>query len=652
MFPLNLLCEDDSTSGPCCAADTECLDSGEKGKYLLTIFVGVFLVVGWAIGTFDLGPPVIGLSFVVSAVLAGAAPISYGAFKALKNKRLNADVLVAIAILALVLHALTSLEWHTRWHHVLAAGEVVFIMLIGGILENYTVRKANSNVGSLLELTPEEARLQRADQEITVPLKQVRINDYVLVKPGERIPVDGIIIEGTALINQAPITGESEPVEKKVGDEVLTGSLNELGALVVKTQRVGSETTLAKIKKLVDESKNRTAPIQRITDRYASWAVPIMLLTAATVFVLTKDAERAVTVLIVACPCALILATPTAVVAAIGRAAKDGVLIKGGSYLEAAAKLDTVVFDKTGTLTKGSPAVDHVHQLDEHDEAAVVAIAAAAEKRSEHPLAQAIIAHAKYLKVNVPEPHEFEMKEGKGVVAESNGQKIVVGKPSFIREQEISLTSEMEKTLKDCESEGKTVLVVAHDNEPCAFVALADEVRDQAGAAIKALRQLGVANFVMLTGDNSEAATNVADALGIEEVTAGVHPEEKAAYVDALRESGQRVAMVGDGLNDAPAMARADVGVAMGLTGTDVTTGAASITLMTDDLTKVAFAIGISRKAVAIIKQSIFMAVTYNVVMVVLAVGERFGPVGGALAHQAASVAVIMNAMRLLRYRF
>jgi Cd2+/Zn2+-exporting ATPase len=623
-----------------------------RSEKALVAVVGLLLFAGWLwnlLATGDWLPehdqyvvPGAQAMFLL-ATLIGFIPIAKEGLSELWQKKLDAELLVAIAVVGAV-----SIE------EFFAAGEVIFIMLLGEMLEGYTVDRARSAISKLMSLTPDTARVRRDGQDIEIPTGDVLVGDLVIVRPGEKIPVDGVLTSGTGVVNQAAITGESMPVEKDVGDEVFAGTLNTASAFVLRAERVGEDSTIARITKLVEEAQQRDAPVQRVIDRYATYAVPLMLLTAALTYVFTLDAHRTITVLLVACPCALLLATPTAIVAGIGRAAKEGVLIRGGAHLEAAGRLNVIVFDKTGTLTKGKPAVTDVCSFHdnqhEHGEAELIALAAVAEKMSEHPLAQAIREKAEAMGVEMPDPSDFTSIAGRGVVAEHNGTKIVVGKPALMREHHIALTSEQEEHLREHEAEGKTVVVVAHDDQPCGILSIADTLREKAQTAIGALRRLGIKRVVMLTGDNPRTAKTIATQVGIDHIDAEVLPEQKAHRIAAFKAEGHRVAMVGDGINDAPALATADVGVAMGAS-TDVALETADIALAANDLTKVAFAVGLSRKTLGIIKQSVSFALLYNLLMVALAIEGTLGVIGGALAHQVSGVLVVLNAMRLLRYR-
>jgi Cd2+/Zn2+-exporting ATPase len=604
--------------------------------------IGALLLIGWLLGATKLVPAPVATGMVIIALVLAAYPIFVLAFKALLSKRLDADVLVSIAVIA----ASSVGEF-------VAAAEVAFIMLLGAQLEQYTIRRARRSLGSLLSLVPPTARVRRDGSEVEVAATELQVGDIVVVRAGERIPVDGIVQSGMASVNQAPVTGESMPVDRSEGEEVFVGTLAETGALIVEARRVGEDTTLARIAQLVEAAQQREAPIQQTLDRAAGWLVPVMLALSALIYLFSHDLYRAITVLIVACPCALILATPTAVMAAIARAARAGVLIKGGQYLEATARLHTIVFDKTGTLTSGQPEVTHISRFDDHSEAELVQMAAVAEKMSAHPVARAIMRKASALGLVTEDPATFEAHHGRGVVAERNGRKLVVGQSVLMDDQSIVMSDALHSHMDEHHDEGHTTVVVAHDGEVCGTICVADTVRARADEAIRDLRTLGIEKVVMLTGDNTRVAMQIAGKLGIDEVKADVLPEQKAAHIESLRQKGRLggVAMVGDGINDAPALSVADVGIAMGLGGTDVAHEAADIALMADDLSKIAFAVGLSRHTLQIIKQGLFFALAYNIVMVTTAATGHLHMIGGAIAHQFSSVLVIVNAMRLLRYK-
>jgi Cd2+/Zn2+-exporting ATPase len=592
-----------------------------------------------------------GILLIATAV--AAIPIFRKAIGALRQRRLDADVLVSIAIIA----AVSIGEF-------LAACEVAFIMMLGERLEAFTVERARKSLGSLLSLTPPTARVKRGETETEIPAVNLRAGDEIVVRPGERIAADGVVVSGESDVNQSAITGESVPVLKLVGDEVYGGTLNTEGALTVRVTRAGADATVSRIGQLVEAAQQKRAPIQRACDRYAAWMIPLMITLAILTYIFSGEITRAITVLIVACPCALILATPTAVVAAIGRAAKEGVLIKGGEYLEAAGKLKVVVFDKTGTLTRGDLRVADIHRFCRHSEDELLALAAIAEKLSEHPVGQAIVRHAMRNGTKIGEPSAFSSHRGRGVTAEYAGQKLAVGQPAWMRETAVAVSESVAAHVEEHREQGHTTVVVAHDGTVCGTICISDTLRDQAEHAVRELKKLGIEKIVMLTGDHPKVAVEIGTRVGISEVKAEVLPEEKAKWVEHFKSSrlgGSKrtmVAMVGDGVNDAPALATADVGIAMGVSGTDVAHEAAHVALMSDDIRKIPYVISLSRRTVRIIKQGLVFALIYNVAMVGLATHGgfdlhgahiHFGPAQGAIAHQASSLLVVLNAMRLLR---
>lgn len=623
-------------------------------EFLPVIVVGALLIAGAILGA-TLGKSDRVYEWIADGILLlatalGGIPIFRKAIGSLRQKKLDADVLVSIAVIA----AASIGEF-------LAAGEVAFIMLLGEHLEAYTVERARKSLGSLLSLTPPTARVKRGETETEVPAANLQAGDEIVVRPGERIAADGVVVSGESDVNQSAITGESVPVLKLVGDEVFGGTLNTEGALTVRVTRAGADTTVSRIGQLVEAAQQKRAPIQRACDRYATWMIPLMITLAILTYFFSGEITRAITVLLVACPCALILATPTAVVAAIGRAAKDGVLIKGGEYLEAAGKLNVIVFDKTGTLTRGDLRVTDIQRFCRHSEDEMLALAAVAEKLSEHPVGQAIVRHATQNGATIAEPTTFTSHRGRGVTAELAGQKLVVGQPAWVRASAVTVSEPVASHVEQHRDQGHTTVVVAHDGTVCGTICIADTLREQAEHAVSELKKLGIEKIVMLTGDHPKVAVEIGTRVGITEVKAEVLPEEKAKWVEHFKShNGKRtmVAMVGDGVNDAPALATADLGIAMGVSGTDVAHEAAHVALMSDDIRKVPYVVSLSRRTIRIIKQGLAFALVYNVAMIWLATNGgfnlhdahvHFGPVQGAIAHQASSILVVLNAMRLLR---
>jgi Cd2+/Zn2+-exporting ATPase len=602
-----------------------------RAPWLPVVAVVALVIVGWRLHSEGV---------LIAATVLAVYPIVWAALKSLARRQVNADVLVATGVIA-----------SASIGQFLAAAEVALIMRIGELLEHFTIERARRSIGSLMEHMPLVARVRRGSVEDEVPVEQVEIGNLCVVRPGEKIPVDGVVESGQSSVNQAAVTGESAPADKAAGDEVFSGTLNVSGALIVRATRIAAESTLARIAALVEAAQQREAPIQRTLDRWARWMVPLMITLALLTLAFTSDMTRAITVLIVACPCALVLATPTAIVAAIARAAREGVLIKGGQYLEAAGRLKAVVFDKTGTLTRGEPSVTDVKQFcPDHSVAEMVALAAVAEKMSQHPFGRAVVEHAGDMQLAVPDPTAFEAHHGEGVSAQHNGQRILVGKRSLLERHDVTLDANHSEHMDEHEAHGHTTLMVAHDGKVCGTICVSDEPRAQAGNAVTELRRLGIEKIVMLTGDNPRVARSIATRLGIADVEAGVMPERKAERIESLRQAHGAVAMVGDGVNDAPALATADVGVAMGVSGTDAAHDAADIALIADDLRKVAFAVGLSRHTLRIIRQGLVFALLFNVAMISSAMHGVVSLIGGAIAHQISSLVVILNAMRLLGY--
>ncbi len=598
---------------------------------------GITLALSYISGWLHLGPAYLSTAFTIASLILGGYPILKSAIKALFIPDLNVDTLVSIAAIAA-----TSVGAYQE------AATVIFIMLLGEFLEHLTVGKARRAISSLIQLAPKTAWVRREQEEVRVPIEEVKAKEIVIVKPGERIPVDGKIISGCGSINQSMLTGESIPIEKGVGDRVYCGTINESGSCEIETNQVAEDTKLAQIKRLILEAQAEKSPTQRVMDRFARYFIPAILLIALATFLITGDAIRAITILIVACPCALVLGTPTAVVAAIGNAARQGILIKGGAYLEQMGRLKTLLMDKTGTLTYGRPKVVGINGLDGLNEKEVLYWAAIAEKRSEHPLAKAITERAEELGLLIPHPESFENLRGKGVKARWNGKAILLGSAHFLREEKVTIPESAMEVLKRKESEGATSLFLSLDHRLLGLISIADTLREKAKATIDRIRREGLSEIWMLTGDSEAVANRIGKELGIR-YEANLLPEEKVLRVKEWKKQGQTVAMVGDGVNDAPALAAADVGIAMGAAGTDVAIETADIALMTDELEKIPTAIRLSRKALLVIKENIAFALVFNTVLVFLSAQGWVTMILGAVMHQASSLVVILNSMRLLK---
>ena len=598
----------------------------------------VLIVCAWVTG--ETTP--LGMYFALSAaVLSGYPIVRNSVASTITNKKLNAEVLVTCALIASI--------WVGEY---LAGAIVVLMMNVGELLEDITIAKTGEAVRSLMELEAETARVIRDGNELEIDIDEVRIGDLVLVKPGEKIPIDGTIKEGRGEVNQAPITGESTFIVKEVGDDVFGGTLNQVGVLKVEVTRVATETTLSKIIDLVHKAQAAKPPIERIADHFASWFTPTMLALSCLVWLITGEVLRAVTVLVVACPCALVIATPTAVVAGIGNAARRGILIKGGAILEVIGKLTTFVFDKTGTLTYGTPTVRLVRGFGGVSEKEVLSLAGTAEKHSEHPLADAILKCCQEKEAWPFDPDKTEVIVGRGILAKKDGKEIIVGNERLFTDKGIVLTPEAKTFLDDMSSSGSTGVMIGHETRIVGGIGIADVLKTEVHQSIQDIKKLGIKKVLMLTGDNKNVAQTISEGAGLDEIVADLLPKDKLEYIKKLKSQGDKVAMVGDGINDAPSLVEADVGIAMGVVGTDAAIEAADIALTGDDLNKVSEAIALSRKTVSVIKQSLFISIAINGFALILASLGSIGPIVGAIVHNVGSIVVVGNSSRLIGYRF
>ncbi|GHO60786.1 heavy metal translocating P-type ATPase [Ktedonobacter robiniae] len=575
----------------------------------------------------------------LASALAGSVFIWWEAIQGIREKDFTADIPVSFATIAALIIGQYS-----------AAAVVAVLLLLGGMLEEFVSARAGNALDSLAKLLPDRVTIRREGEDRVVALSEVLLDDLVLIRSGERIPVDGVVAQGTASINQATITGESLAVEKRPGDPVFAGTLNELGALEVRTTKVGEETTLGQIRRMVEEAEAQKAPIERILNRYAKFYTPAALILGALVWWWSGDILRAITILIVFCPCVMVLATPTALVASIGNAALRGSLVKKGATIEAMAKVTAVAFDKTGTLTFGRPKLTTIQPLAEITENDLLRLAAIAEKLSEHPLGRAVVQAALSRELTVPDPEEFTVLPGLGVRARMEGAEVVVGRPQLLSEQDIDVPAEVVARARNLAEGGRTVILVAHNRQVVGMLVLEDTLRPQAGLVITRLRKLGI-RTVLVTGDNTVPAERIAGELGISEVHAEVLPAQKVEIVKQLQAQGLNVAFVGDGVNDGPALATANVGVAMGLGGTDVAIETAEIALLSDDLTKLPHLLSLSRQAMRAIKQNLIFSLSVLAIAVGLAIPGILAPVTGALLHELSSIPVIANSARLIGLR-
>lgn len=530
---------------------------------------------------------------------------------------------------------------------VFAAGEVAFIMAIGAILEEKTVERAKKGIKKLIDLAPQQGRRIVAGQEEVVPIERIRRGDLLRVLPGEAVPVDGDIISGNTSIDQSVMTGESLPVDKTVGDSVFSGTINRFGAIDIAATKVGEDSSLQKLIRMVQEAENNKAPMQRIVDKWAGWLVPIALAIAVAAYFGTGDIIRAVTVLVVFCPCALALATPTSIMAAIGQATKHGVIIKSGQALENMGKVETIAFDKTGTLTHGTLEVsDVVSFLPEWTTAELLRLTASVEALSEHPLGKAVVAQAKGNELELARVDDFKMTPGKGISATVGGKAVLCGNSVWLEDNGIVVDAKVQAALEELRKQGKATILVASSGECIGMVALSDTLRQSAGNMVSDLNGMDT-GIVLLTGDHRQTAGYFASQVGIHKVYAELLPAQKVDHIKELQTQGHIVCMIGDGVNDAPALKTADVGVAMGSMGSDIALDAADIALMGDDIAKIPYLKRLSNATIKAIKFNISLSMVINFVAVGMSVLGMLTPVTGALVHNAGSVLVVLNAARL-----
>lgn len=533
-----------------------------------------------------------------------------------------------------------------------AAGEVAFIMAIGAILEDMTTERAKKGLKKLISLAPTQGRRVADGAEEMISADEIRLGDILRVLPGETIPVDGVIVSGETSVDQSIMTGESLPVDKTVGESVFCGTINRFGSVDICASKVGEGSSLQKLIRMVQEAEDKKAPMARIADKAASWLVPVALGIAIIAGLATQDIVRAVTVLVVFCPCALVLATPTAIMAAIGQATKHGVIIKSGEALEKMGRVDTIAFDKTGTLTYGRLEVSDIIPFGSGlDEQALLSVAASAEAKSEHPLGKSIVACARERAIPVLDSNDFRMTAGKGVRAQVDGKNLLCGNEKFLSDHGVAIDEEISSALERLRSQGKASILVADGDCCIGVVAMSDVLRPEAGEIVKRLHDMNT-NIVLLTGDNQKTADHFARQVGIQQIRAQLLPEEKVGSISKLQDAGHKVCMVGDGVNDAPALKTASVGVAMGSMGSDIAVEAADIALMSDDISKLPYLKKLSNATVSTIKFSISLSMCINFLAVTLSVLGMLNPTTGALVHNAGSCFVVLIAALLYDRKF
>ncbi len=595
-----------------------------------------FLVLGGLsliISLFDLIPLPFDAAWV-AIILCGVPILMEAVIGLITAFDIKADVLVSLALIASVCIG-----------EDFAAGEVAFIMQLGALLEDLTVAKARAGIEKLVHLTPQTARVILNGTEKIIPAEQVKIGDVIRVLPGETVPVDGIILSGQTSVNQAVMTGESLPVDKATGDEVSSGTVNQFGAFEMKAARVGEDSSIQRMIRLVQSADAGKAKIVGLADRWATWIVIIALSAAGLTWVITGEIIRAVTILVVFCPCALVLATPTAIMAAIGNATKHGFLVREGDALERLSAVTKVTFDKTGTLTCGTPKVAAVKSVSDYTEDEVYAFAAAAEQMSEHPLGKAVV---RCYGQKPAACENFKMNIGEGVVAIIHGKAVKAGNLKLLKEVPVSPKIIAETVAY--RNTGSVVIYVAVDEVLAGYLVLSDTIREESKDMITALDGIGVSP-VLLTGDNQNAAGAIANQLGIHEVHASCLPEDKLNYIGTCQENSEAVCMIGDGINDAPALKKANVGIAMGGIGSDIAVDAADIALVDDEIRELPHLLSLSRRMMTTIKINLTFSMTLNFLAILLAITGLLGPVIGALVHNAGSVLVIINSALLLHWK-
>lgn len=595
-----------------------------------------FLVLGGIsliISLFDLVPLPFDAAWI--AIIFCGVPIIMEAVTGLVTAfDIKADVLVSLALIASVCIG-----------EDFAAGEVAFIMQLGALLEDLTVAKARAGIERLVHLTPQTARVIRDGREQVIPAGEVKVGDRIRVLPGETIAVDGEILSGQTSINQAVMTGESLPVDKAPGDPVSSGTVNQFGAFEMKATKVGEDSSIQRMIRLVQSADAGKARIVGLADRWATWIVVIALSAAGITWIATGEIIRAVTILVVFCPCALVLATPTAIMAAIGNATKHGFLVREGDALERLSAVAKITFDKTGTLTYGAPEVTAVKSVSDYTEEEIYSFAAGAEQLSEHPLGKAVV---RCYGRKPPVCEDFRMRPGEGVTATVSGKVVKAGNLKLLKGMTIS--RELAAGAGRYLNEGSTVIYVAVDDRPAGYLVLSDTVREESKDMIAKLDRIGV-QPVLLTGDHKNAADAIASQLGIRKVHAGCLPEDKLNHIGAYQERGEAVCMIGDGINDAPALKKADVGIAMGGVGSDIAVDAADIALVDDEIRELPHLLSLSRRMMTTIKVNLTFSMTLNFLAIALAITGLLGPVIGALVHNAGSVLVIINSALLLNWK-
>ncbi|MBR2353439.1 MAG: cation-translocating P-type ATPase [Clostridia bacterium] len=608
----------------------------------MTAVGGVCLILSFVLPKVNVNLPV---DPAWATVVISGLPLFYLAVRRLicnpGIRKISSALLITVAMIAAIIIG-----------DLFAAGEVAFIMALGEILEDLTTDRAKKGLKKLICLTPTQGRRMIDGSEEMIPAEKIRCGDILRILPGEAIPVDGVILRGETSVDQSIMTGESLPVDKNEGDEVFCGTINRFGVIDIRATKVSEDSSLQKLIRMVKEAEEKKAPMARIADQWASWLVPVAMVIAILTGLVSQNVTRAVTVLVVFCPCALVLATPTAIMAAIGQATKHGVIIKSGEALEKMGRVDTVAFDKTGTLTYGRLEVSDVLSFDGRtDETVLLSLVASAEAKSEHPLGKAIVTHAKGNGIEITESDRFSMESGKGIFAEVGGRSLLCGNESFLLDHEIIIPSEIVAKSEELRKQGKALVFVAENGSCIGIVALSDVLRPDAAQMVSKLHVMNTESL-LLTGDNRMTADYFSTQVGIREVRSELLPEQKVAEIVRLQQNHRSVCMIGDGVNDAPALKTADVGVAMGSMGSDIAVEAADIALMSDDISKIPYLKRLAKATVNTIKFSISLSMFINLLAVLLSVLGVLNPTTGALVHNAGSCFVVLIAALLYDRKF
>lgn len=617
-----------------------------KRENYLVISSGALIVLGFTGSFYGLPAQVSAIVYLIAMVISGYKPVK-SAYYAIKSRSLDMNVLMSAAAIGAALIG----EW-------LEGATVVWLFAVGNYLQTKSIEQTRNSIRNLMELAPSEAWVQVGSELMKKPVEEITIGDTIIVKPGDKVPLDGEIIQGESSVNQAPITGESIPVDKQIGDAVYAGTINEHGSLKIKVAKLVEDTTISKIIHLVEEAQEQKAPTEAFVDKFASIYTPVVFILALAIMVFPpligfgtwgEWFYKGLELLVVACPCALVISTPVAIVSAIGNAAKNGVLIKGGTFLETAGAITAVAFDKTGTLTEGKPKVSEIKALNLSEEELLL-IAYTLEDYSAHPIAKSIVDYAKEKGIQPKHGESFKSIVGKGVQATIQGDVFYAGNLKLFEEMNADLGN-VKQHIQDIQNKGKTIVIIGKQNQIIGIIAVSDTIRETSASALKALKQSGVKQTVMLTGDNKGTAQMIASEANVDRYFAELMPEDKVDAIKTLQKEGHKTAMVGDGINDAPALATADLGIAMGGAGTDTAMETADIILMADHLDKLPYTMKLSRKALSVIKQNIWFSIIVKVIALALIFPNWLTLWLAVLSDTGAALIVILNALRLLKFK-